>query len=121
MSQPLHTREELQHIAEIISEELEMNITALAETPKFDEAYERFRSLLELKIQELIDHDFQQLLWRLYRADVDENILRGRLDKASPDKACSIIAEMIIEREVKKLKTRKNFSSDTKDWSFDMN
>lgn len=54
----------------------------------------------------LIDHNIERLKWVLYRIDVDESKLMRALDSMSETEATSIIAKMIIDRQVQKIKTR---------------
>ena len=63
-------------------------------------------------INHLIQKDFEKLVSILYRVDVDENKLKTLL-KASPGTdAAVLIADLIIERELQKIKTRKTFKSE---------
>ena len=70
------------------------------------------RSIEELKlalsyyINDLITHDLNKLMSLLYRIDVSEKILKGNLQEQKED-AGLIIAELIIDRQLQKTKTRK--------------
>ena len=70
------------------------------------------RSIEELKlalsyyINDLITHDLNKLMSLLYRIDISEKVLKGNLQEQKED-AGVIIAEMIIERQLQKIKTRK--------------
>jgi hypothetical protein len=121
MENELKSAEEVQHIAGLIAEEFEVNMTGLKEIAERESAYQLFREKLKERVQELIDHDFGQLVWRLYRADVDESKLRDELDQHAPDMAADVICDMIIAREIKKLATRNSFGAGSPDWSFDLN
>ena len=80
-------------------------------------------SLGELKeklaayINHLINQDFQQLVMLLYRIDVSENKLRGLLNNKPTEDAGKMIAELIIERQLQKIKTRQAFKSNERDSS----
>jgi hypothetical protein len=67
-----------------------------------------FREKLAAYINELINHDFEKLVHILYRLDVNEQKLRSALDASSSD-AGALIAQMIIERQEQKIKTREQF------------
>lgn len=70
------------------------------------ENFIRFRELLIDKLSFLLDYDFEKLLWILYRIDVDEKSVTTTLT-ANPDKPASeILADLIIERQMKKAETR---------------
>lgn len=66
---------------------------------------ELYRSLAEY-INHLIQNDFQKLVQLLYRIDVNETKLK-QLMKDNPDKdAAPIISNLIIERQIQKIKSR---------------
>lgn len=87
-------------------------------------------SLKEIKdklaehINHLINHDFQKLVSLLYRVDVNENKLRDLLqqNEARPpadggtvgrgENTAGLITDLIIERQLQKMKSRKNSSKD---------
>lgn len=60
-------------------------------------------------INDLIVHDFNQLLNILYRLDVSENKLKQMLGDDNPGDAGKIIAALIIERQLQKIKSRQQF------------
>ena len=62
-------------------------------------------------INELIVNDFQRLITILYRVDVDEKKLKRILKENIGKDAGEIIANLIIERQIQKLETRKQFGS----------
>ena len=62
-------------------------------------------------INELIVNDFQRLITILYRIDVDEKKLKRILLENAGTDAGEIIASLIIEREIQKIETRKQFGS----------
>ncbi len=64
---------------------------------------------LTLQINDLILNNFQRLVTILYKVDVDENKLKRILKENSGNDAAGIIAHLIIEREVQKMETRKQF------------
>ncbi|MEO5563247.1 MAG: hypothetical protein ABIR18_07430 [Chitinophagaceae bacterium] len=59
---------------------------------------------------ELIEKDFQKLVNLLYRMDVSETKLRDFLATNSREDAGALIAVLIIERELQKIKSRQQFS-----------
>jgi hypothetical protein len=63
-------------------------------------------NILSAYINQLIQNDFQKLVQLLYRIDVNEIKLRQVL-KENPDKdAAPIISNLIIERQIQKIKSR---------------
>ena len=70
---------------------------------------EKIREQLISLINELINKDFHTLIQLLYRIDVDEKKINHYLDLNKNVDAASILADMIIERQLQKIKSKKNF------------
>ena len=66
--------------------------------------------LLAEKINELIIHDFQKLVSILYRMDVSEIKLKQLLKENAGTDAGLIIANLMIERQEQKIKSRQQFN-----------
>ncbi|MBN8688322.1 MAG: hypothetical protein J0M10_14945 [Chitinophagales bacterium] len=64
---------------------------------------------LSLQINELINHDFEKLVFYLYRIDVDEARMRALLAHKEGEGAAGLIAELVIERQLQKIKARNEF------------
>jgi hypothetical protein len=62
------------------------------------------------KINELINNDFQKLVLILYRMDVSEIKLRQLLTENPGTNAAVIIADLMIERQAEKIRSREQFS-----------
>lgn len=84
-----------------ISSSLEIELTSKASN-------DEIRSVLTDRINYLITHDFNKLLAILYRIDISEKLLRTKLETEEKD-AGAVIADMIIERQIQKLKTKQEF------------
>ena len=69
------------------------------------------RQLISL-VNELINKDFSSLLQLLYRIDVDEKKIRLLLSQNADEDAANIIADLIIERQLKKVESKKQFSGE---------
>ena len=67
------------------------------------------REALAAWVNDLILHDFQELVRILYRIDVNENKLKFLLKEKVGEDTPQIIADLIIERQVQKIKTRQQF------------
>ena len=67
------------------------------------------KKLIAEKINELIVHDFQKLISILYRLDISEEKLKNWLKGNPHSNAGVIIADLIIERELQKIKSREQF------------
>ncbi len=60
----------------------------------------------------MINNRFEELVQVLYRLDVDEKKLKILLSESEDKNAADIITSLIIERQLQKLKTRKQQGSD---------
>lgn len=60
-------------------------------------------------INHLIVRDFNQLVSILYRLDVSENKLKQMLSDNNNEDAGKIIATLIMERQLEKIKSRRQF------------
>ena len=67
-------------------------------------------------INTLIKNDFDKLIAYLYRIDVNKQKLKTLLQQFPLQDAGNIIASLIIERQEKKIKTRKQFSQQDTDF-----
>lgn len=67
------------------------------------------RELLAATINEWIQNDFQKLVTVLYRMDVSESKLKLLLKENPNSDAGLIIADLMIERQVQKIKSRQQF------------
>jgi len=73
-------------------------------------SFESFKEKLIVYINGLINDDFEKLIFLLYKTDVEEKKLKSVLSSANTD-AASIIADLIIERQLQKIRSRKEFRS----------
>ena len=67
------------------------------------------RQVLIDRINELLQHDFNKLVSILYRVDVSDQKLQSLLQQHSGQDAAGIIADLLIERQIQKIKSRKEF------------
>jgi hypothetical protein len=73
---------------------------------------EELKVILTDHINDLIHNDFNKLLRVLYRVDVSEKLLKANLQEQKKD-AGTVLAEMIIERQLQKIKSRQQFRTDS--------
>ena len=71
---------------------------------------EELRQILIVLINELIVKDFHSLVQLLYRIDVYEKKIRLYLEKKSNEDSAAILADLIIERQLEKMESRRKFS-----------
>ncbi len=60
-------------------------------------------------INDLILHDFDQLIYILYRLDIPEAKLKGLLAEHPQEDAAKMIAALIIERQLQKQASREKY------------
>ena len=70
---------------------------------------EELHATMTQYIDHLINHDFEKLVFLLYRIDVDESKMRALLAQKEGENAAVLIADLIIERQLQKLKSRREF------------
>lgn len=70
------------------------------------------KNILADYINDLINRDFNKLLRLLYKIDLSENALKEKLKQQNIN-AGMIVAEMIIERQLQKIKTQAQFKSNS--------
>ena len=74
-----------------------------------EHSFEALRQKLASWVAELIDRDFNELVRILYRVDINENKLKFLLKEKVGEDAAYIIADLLIERQLQKIATRKQF------------
>jgi hypothetical protein len=73
------------------------------------------RMRLAEKVNLLIDSQFDELVRLLYRVDVNEMKLKFLLQEKLGDDAALIIADLLIERQIQKIATRRQFRQEAPD------
>lgn len=68
-----------------------------------------YRAQLIERINQLINGDFNGLIQILYRIDINEARLKELLETHKATDAAEIIADLVIERQLQKLKSRQQF------------
>ncbi len=71
---------------------------------------EEAENFLAEKINGLIKNNFDQLIYILYRVDVNETKLKQVLKENPQEDAGKIIAHLLIERQLQKIELRKQFT-----------
>ncbi|HMJ45792.1 MAG TPA: hypothetical protein VK498_00585 [Ferruginibacter sp.] len=70
---------------------------------------------LSAQINDLIINDFERLISLLYRIDVSEKKLKEILKEKTSTDSADLIAGLIIERQIQKIKSRKEFKGNDKE------
>ena len=73
---------------------------------------EELRQHLVVHINDLLLNDFNKLVRILYRVDVSEQKLKHLLRENPTTDAAIIIADLLIERQEQKMKTKQSFKAD---------
>jgi hypothetical protein len=71
------------------------------------------KQILLDKINRLIVSNFSKLISILRRMDVSERKLKKLLDEKKNTDAAQIILDLMIERQIEKIKTKENFKTDS--------
>ncbi|HMG68700.1 MAG TPA: hypothetical protein VK588_13470 [Chitinophagaceae bacterium] len=77
-----------------------------------EKSSEELKNILAEYLNDLINHDFNKLLRLLYKIDVSEKALKEKLNQQNLNGGM-IVAEMIIERQLQKIKTKEQFKSNS--------
>jgi hypothetical protein len=97
-------KQEEQEIQEIILQKVDDKHLSL------QPSIQLFIEALAAYIHQLINHDFSRLVQLLYRMDISEKKLKQTLATSQSD-AGLLIANMMIERELQKIQSRKQFKN----------
>lgn len=80
---------------------------------------QELREKLTVHINHLINHDFEKLVFYLYRIDINEKKMKQLLDQRNGEQAAELIADLVIERQIQKNKSRREFRQRDNDISED--
>jgi hypothetical protein len=70
---------------------------------------EEIRNKLKGVIDHLLENDFERLLNAMYRLDIDESKFKQVLSGVYGNDVSGKLAEIVIERELRKVETRKRY------------
>ena len=93
-----------------MNNEIDIILEHLKDDAENKQLIEESRVRLEEVINHLINTDFERLTGILYRIDVSEAKLKALLKETQGKNSASLIAQMIIERQLQKIKSRREFS-----------
>ncbi len=82
--------------------------------------YEQLKKILIKRLEEMIDHEFEKFINVLYRIDVSEYKVKKALTEQPFKAGVEKIAEMIIQRQMQKVITRKQYATQQHDLEFDV-
>ena len=100
---------DIENLQQQVFDSFEIDGNLLPVVTNRDEKFQAFRNLLIARIEELAEKNMDKLMWLLYRVDVSERKLHATLKETPPEKFAPVIADMIIERQIQKIKSRNEF------------
>jgi hypothetical protein len=74
--------------------------------------HDQLIAMLAVHINELLQTNFEQLVNLLYRIDVSEKKLKQLLSDFPKEDAGTIIAALIVERQLEKINSRNRYKTD---------
>ena len=80
---------------------------------------EELKGRLQLFIADLLIHNFEKLTNMIYRHDVSESKFNEALQGETIKEQAEMLAELVIEREMQKVETRKAYRKHRKDQTRD--
>ena len=103
------TNEDIQSSLSLIEKDFKLDESYFSLSTKESISYDEAFLMIMRVVEDLLTNDFNGLLNALYRIDVSEQKLKEALAEGT-DNPASIITQMIIERELQKVETRKRYS-----------
>lgn len=100
------TNGNIKQVSELIVKDLNLESEkSIVEIKHLDELKEK----LEKIVAYLLDSDFEKLLNAMYRLDINEEKFKMAVSGLSGNSISNEISELIINREIEKLKTRAKY------------
>jgi hypothetical protein len=107
-------------VADSLFTSFEIDESYLPASESEDDRFQELRTVLIRRIEELIEKDVEKLKWILYRIDVSERKVHEALATNAALHYPELLADLIIDRQIEKVKTRARYSDGPSDWSFDV-
>ncbi len=92
----------------MLPQQMDLILQQLTVEASFDKKQEIKQQLIDC-INYLLIHDFARLVQTLYRVDVNEARLKQLLQEHPQTDAAVLIADLLMERQEEKLKTKSSF------------
>lgn len=97
---------DINEVSWLIRKDFGFDTSELAKCDIMDE----LRQQLTQIVSYLIDEDFERLLNAMYRIDINEDKFKVALTLDPPSKIAPAIAQLIIDRELEKVISRRKYS-----------
>jgi len=94
----------------LFEKEFQLEKSYLNLQAKEEISYDQAFLMIVRVVEDLLSKDFNGLINVLYRIDISEEKLKGAL-ALSNDNPASVIAKMILDRQLQKVALRKKYSS----------
>jgi len=78
---------------------------------KSNPSIQELHKYLTIAIGSMLDREFNKLLNLLYRVDIEESLVAEVLHAENPSEVASELARLVIDREMKKVESRKKYST----------
>lgn len=104
------TKENIHEAAIIVASELEMNAAETEQITHYNE-YEAVKNYLAERVKHLLEFETEKLKYVLYRIDVSEQKVHDALANHTLEDGAKNIAELILQREIQKAISRKQYVS----------
>ena len=101
-----HHANDITEVTSLIRNDFGLDSAELTKCDIMDE----LKQQLTIIISYLIDKDFQRLLNAMYRMDISEHKFKVALTLDPPSEVAPAIAQLIIDRELQKVITRRKYS-----------
>jgi len=109
---PYYKRVEIiKDTAEQIKKDFEIFSESITFSGSPNTAYDELKSQIEPIISKLMNNNYERLLSVLYRIDVNEKSMSEEIYQRNDEEPSSIITDLIIERELKKVIIRNYFKN----------
>ncbi len=97
----------MRSLNEELTELLHTDVDAGLADPEAD--YHQLIEIMSRRIEELLSGQFETLMSMMYRLDIDENSIRRALDPANPENPASSLARLIVDRQKRRMATKRKY------------
>lgn len=94
-------------VARLAEKDLEREPESLLPERQTLPDHNTLKQKLEEVIAYMLDNEFEKLCNAMYRLDVSEKLFHRALNETAKDAVPAVLAELVIERELQKVKTRR--------------
>ncbi len=96
------------HSAQLLDKHFDLSVPEESLCSKEIPDLEQLKTALSRVISSMLDREFSRLLNVIYRIDIDENAFQEAISTQNP---ADSLADLVIKRELQKVKTRIKYST----------